>query len=115
MSGAIINISYIVASMLFVIGIKMLGSAKTARRGNLLSSVGMLLAIVVTLLDEGLDYKFIIGGLLAGSVIGALAARIVKMTSMPEMVALFNGFGGLASLLVGWAEYEKIREAGFLA
>ncbi|MEX0324592.1 MAG: NAD(P)(+) transhydrogenase (Re/Si-specific) subunit beta [Puniceicoccaceae bacterium] len=115
MSTAVINISYIVASMLFVIGIKMLGSAKTARRGNMLSSIGMLLAIVVTLLDQGLDYKFIIGGLLVGSTIGALAARLVKMTSMPEMVALFNGFGGLASLLVGWAEYEKIREAGFLA
>ncbi len=115
MSGSIINLSYIVASILFVIGIKMLGSAKTARRGNMLSSVGMLLAIVVTLLDKGLDYKFILAGIILGSVIGALAARLVKMTSMPEMVALFNGFGGLASLLVGWAEYEKIRAAGFLA
>ena len=115
MSTALINISYIIASMLFVIGIKMLGSAKTARRGNMLSSVGMLLAIVVTLLERGLDYKFIIGGLLVGSLIGALAARLVKMTSMPEMVALFNGFGGLASLLVGWAEYQKIRDAGFFA
>ncbi|MGA1205003.1 MAG: NAD(P)(+) transhydrogenase (Re/Si-specific) subunit beta [Opitutales bacterium] len=115
MSAVVINISYIVASILFVIGIKMLGSAKTARRGNLLSSVGMLLAILVTLLDKGLDYKWILGGLVLGSVIGAIAARLVKMTSMPEMVALFNGFGGLASLLVGWAEYEKIRSAGFLA
>jgi NAD(P) transhydrogenase subunit beta len=92
----------------------MLGSAKTARKGNMLSSIGMLLAIVVTLLDAGLDYTWIIIGLVVGSLIGAIAARVVKMTSMPEMVALFNGFGGLASLLVGWAEYEKIRTAGFL-
>ncbi len=115
MSTAIINISYIVASILFVLGIKMLGSARTARRGNMISSIGMLLAIVVTLLAEGLDYKFIIIGLIVGGMIGAVAAKVVKMTSMPEMVALFNGFGGLASLLVGWAEFEKIREAGILA
>lgn len=115
MSTGIINISYIVASILFVLGIKMLGSAKTARKGNMISSIGMLLAIVVTLLAEGLDYKYIIIGLIIGGLIGAVAAKVVKMTSMPEMVALFNGFGGLASLLVGWAEFEKIREAGILA
>ncbi len=114
MSATIINLSYIVASILFVIGIKMLGSAKTARKGNMLSSVGMLLAIVVTLLDKGLDYKWIIAGLAIGSLVGVVAARLIKMTSMPEMVALFNGFGGLASLLVGWAEYEKIRSVGFI-
>ena len=60
MSGSVINLSYIIASILFVIGIKMLGSAKTARKGNMLSSIGMLLAIVVTLLDAGLDYTWII-------------------------------------------------------
>lgn len=113
MSATIINLSYIVASILFVIGIKMLGSAKTARKGNMLSSIGMLLAIVVTLLDKGLDYKWIIAGLAIGSLVGVVAARLIKMTSMPEMVALFNGFGGLASLLVGWTEYEKIRQVGF--
>ncbi len=112
MSGSVINLSYIVASILFVIGIKMLGSAKTARKGNLLSSVGMLLAIVVTLMEKNLDFTWIVVGLVVGSVIGFLAARLVKMTSMPEMVALFNGFGGLASLLVGFAEFEKILIAG---
>jgi NAD(P) transhydrogenase subunit beta len=112
MSVTLINLVYIIASILFVIGIKMLGSARTARRGNLLSSLGMLLAIVVTLLYRELDYRWIVLGLVAGSLIGAFAARLVKMTAMPEMVALFNGFGGLASLLVGWAEYEKIRAAG---
>jgi NAD(P) transhydrogenase subunit beta len=114
MSPSLINFVYIVASILFVLGIKMLGSAKTARKGNLISSVGMLLAVVVTLLYKGLDFKWIILGLIIGSVVGYVAAKRVKMTSMPEMVALFNGFGGLASLLVGWAEYEKIRGQGFL-
>jgi len=108
----LVNLSYILASILFVYGIKMLGKASTARRGNMLSSLGMLLAVVVTLLESGLDYTWIIAGLVIGSAIGAIAAKVVKMTSMPEMVALFNGFGGLASLLVGWAEYEKIRELG---
>ena len=115
MSHGMINFIYIIASMLFVVGIKMLGSAKTARRGNILSAVGMLIAVVVTLLDAGLSYVWIFAGLLLGSAIGALAARWVKMTAMPEMVALFNGFGGLASLLVGWAEYEKIRTTGLVA
>ena len=103
------NISYIVASILFVFGLKMLSSATTARRGNLLSATGMLLAIVATLYNNGngLDYTWILVGLLVGSLVGAIAARFVKMTAMPEMVALFNGFGGIASLLVGCAEYAE--------
>ncbi len=111
----LINLAYVVAATLFVFGIKMLGSADTARRGNLVSGLGMLLAVVVTLLAEGLDYTWIIGGLIVGSVIGLVAARMVKMTAMPELVALFNGFGGLASLLVAWAEFEKIRDIGWVA
>jgi NAD(P) transhydrogenase subunit beta len=103
----LINISYIVASVLFILGIKMLGSADTARKGNMLSAVGMLIAVVVTLLESGLSYTWIIAGLLIGSAIGAIAAKRVQMTGMPELVALFNGFGGLASLLVGWAEFAK--------
>ena len=92
--------------MLFIFGLKMLGSPETARRGNLISSSGMLLAVIVTLLDQSIvDYRWIIGGLCIGASIGYLAATRVKMTSMPEMVALFNGFGGIASLLVGSAEY----------
>jgi H+-translocating NAD(P) transhydrogenase subunit beta len=108
---SLVNLSYIAASILFVYGIKMLGKAATARRGNLLSSLGMLLAVVVTLLDSGLDYTWIVIGLVLGGAIGLAAAKFVRMTAMPEMVALFNGFGGLASLLVGWAEYEKIKYA----
>ncbi len=106
------NLAYIIAAILFVFGIKMLGRAETARRGNRLSSVGMLIAIVVTLAQRGLAYEWIIVGLVIGSVIGLVAARRVKMTGMPEMVALLNGFGGIASLLVGWSEYEKIRTLG---
>lgn len=105
-----INLAYIVSAILFVFGIKMLGSASTARRGNAMSALGMLLAIVVTLLSQQVvSYEFIVIGIIIGAIIGALAARFVKMTGMPEMVALFNGFGGLASLLVGWAEFEKYR------
>lgn len=106
---SLVNLSYIAASILFVYGIKMLGRAETARKGNALSAIGMLLAIVVTLLESDLDYTWIVIGLVIGSSIGVIAARFVKMTSMPELVAVFNGFGGLASLLVGWAEYEKIH------
>jgi proton-translocating NAD(P)+ transhydrogenase subunit beta len=100
----IIELAYVVAAALFIFGLKLLGSPDSARRGNLLSSVGMLVAIVAALLDRGIvEYQWIVAGIVVGGAIGAAAARLVKMTSMPEMVALFNGFGGLASLLVGWA------------
>ena len=103
-----INISYIISAILFIFGLKMLSSPLTARRGNLTSAIGMLLAVVVTLINQDIiDYKFIILGLAVGSIIGALAARVVAMTAMPQMVAIFNGFGGIASLLVGWAEYNS--------
>ena len=103
----LVNLSYIAAAILFVFGIKMLGHADTARKGNRISSIGMALAIIVTLLSQGLDYKLVFGGIAVGSVIGFIAAKRVQMTGMPELVALFNGFGGLASLLVGWAEYQR--------
>ena len=107
-SRGFIELCYIVASVLFIFGLKMLGKPTTARRGNLVSSIGMLLAIVATLLyKDVVSYQWIIVGSVIGALAGGLAARSVKMTSMPEMVALFNGFGGLASLLVGWAEYHR--------
>lgn len=108
-----IDIAYIVASVIFIFGIKMLGKVHTARNGNLISSLGMFIAIVATALYSGLDYTWIIAGIILGSLIGVIAAKVVKMTAMPEMVALFNGFGGLASMLVGWAEYERISEMGW--
>ena len=112
MNPAIVNFVYILASILFIIGIKMLGKAETARRGNLVSAVGMLVAVVITLFDkkildcnDPLSWGLLAGGLLFGGLVGAVMAKRVKMTSMPEMVALLNGFGGLASLLVAAAEY----------
>lgn len=106
------NIGYIVACVLFIFGLKMLSRAETARRGNLVSALGMLIAVVVTLLDEHIrSYHWILAGGLVGTGIGAFAAQRVKMTAMPEMVALFNGFGGLASLLVGWSEYHRNPES----
>jgi NAD(P) transhydrogenase subunit beta len=108
----IIQLAYLVASVFFIIGLKMLGSPKTARRGNMYSAIGMLLAIIVTLLDkEIISYELIIIGVVIGSAIGATFALKVKMTGMPQMVGLLNGFGGGASLLVALSEYYKIVPA----
>ena len=102
--GLIIQLGYVVAAGLFIFGLKMLGSPDTARRGNGISAIGMLVAIIAALLDQGIvQYEYILGGMVVGGLIGAVAARTVAMTSMPEMVALFNGVGGAASGLVGVA------------
>ena len=107
MSIELINIWYIVAAALFVFGLKQLGSPATAVRGNMLSSLGMLIAIVVTLFNaEIVSFTWILVAAAIGGIIGAVAAQKVAMTSMPEMVALFNGSGGIASLLVGWAALD---------
>ena len=106
----LINFAYVISAALFIFGLKMLSHPSTARRGNLLSAIGMLLAIVVTLFYAGLDYKWILVGVIIGSIIGLVAAYKVQMTSMPEMVALFNGFGGIASLLLAWGEYHQHPE-----
>ncbi len=106
---------YILASVLFIVGLKMLNRAATARRGNLISGVGMLAAIVATCLLKGISFQWILLGAIVGSAIGAVASYSVKMTAMPEMVGLFNGFGGLASMLVAWAEFHKWRGLGWEA
>ena len=104
MNPIYINLAYIGAAALFVFGLKKLASPATARRGNALSSIGMFVAIVVTLTSrEIVSYEWIAAGAIVGAVIGVVASRLVAMTSMPELVALFNGSGGAASLLVGWA------------
>jgi len=104
---------YLVASVLFIFGIKKLSSPKTARRGNQLAALGMLLAIVVTLLDQKvLTYEYIILGLVVGAAIGAVMAIKVQMTGMPQMVGILNGFGGGASALVALAEYYRILNTG---
>ncbi len=97
----LIHLSYLIASVLFIVGLKGLSSPRTARRGNLLGSLGMLLAILATLLDRGIvRFDLIAAGLLLGSVIGVVWALKVPMTAMPQMVAILNGFGGAASALV---------------
>ena len=105
-----INFAYVLSAALFIFGLKMLSSPATARRGNMLSGVGMLLAIVVTLLAAGIAYHWVFLGILVGSVAGLIGAYRVKMTAMPEMVALFNGFGGLASMLLAWSEYHQVQQ-----
>jgi len=102
----IINLTYIVSAILFALGLKMLSSPASARKGNMISAIAMLMAVIATLATKGLTFKFIIIGIAAGSVLGVLAARLIAMTAMPEMVALLNGSGGIASLLVGWAVYH---------
>tara|TARA_B100001029_G_scaffold28179_1_gene20527 strand:+ start:12157 stop:13581 length:1425 start_codon:yes stop_codon:yes gene_type:complete len=105
-SDIFVNLSYILASILFIFGLKMLSSPETAQRGNLVSASGMLIAILVTLAQKNIvSYEFLTIAIALGLVAGVLASTLVKMTSMPELVALFNGFGGIASLLVGTAEY----------
>ena len=110
------EISYMIACIFFIRGIKLLGKADTARKGNLYSSVGMLLAVITVLLENKVlaswstklpanGYVYILCAILIGSVIGAVWSKKVEMTGMPELVALFNGFGGLSSLLVALAEY----------
>ena len=105
--------AYIISAALFIFGLKQLSSPATARRGNAISSLGMLVAIVATLLDQDIvDFQWIAIGMVVGGIIGGSAARLVQMTKMPEMVALFNGFGGMASLLVGWAAFAFRPDAG---
>ena len=104
MSIELINLWYIVAAAMFVFGLKQLGSPATAVRGNLLSSIGMFIAIAVTLFNaEIISFTWIVVAAAIGGIVGAVAAQKIEMTSMPEMVALFNGSGGIASLFVGWA------------
>ena len=99
-----INSIYIISALLFIAGLKMMTSPLTARSGNMISASGMLIAILTTLLEQGIiDYKWIFLGIIIGSIIGVFASRMIQMTEMPEMVAIFNGFGGIASLMVAWA------------
>lgn len=102
----LIQLAYLLASILFIVGIKMLGKTKDARRGNLYSALAMFVAILATLAQvEMISLVDIFICILIGSAIGAFIANRVEMTQMPEMVALFNGFGGLASLSVVFADY----------
>ena len=109
---AIQNIIYIVASILFISGIKMLGKEDTAVKGNFFSAFAMFIAVLVTIIFI-VDPVILLGGILLGAIIGSTIALKVKMTSIPEMVALFNGFGGLATFLIAWSEYNSIPDNYF--
>ncbi|MCS5586937.1 MAG: NAD(P)(+) transhydrogenase (Re/Si-specific) subunit beta [Porticoccaceae bacterium] len=111
MSPTIVNLVYLVAGILFILGIKGLTKPTTAVRGNMLSAIGMLIAVTVTLLDsEVVNFAYILAGALAGSLIGAVMALRIQMTSVPQMVALLNGFGGGASLTIALAEYFSVLD-----
>ncbi len=110
----IIQIIYLIATGFFIVGIRRLGSPATARSGNQLASFGMLMGVAVTLFDrEIISFEFIIAGVILGALIGAFAAKKVQMTAMPEMVAIFNGFGGGASALVAWGEFSRLAPTLF--
>ena len=110
----IIQLFYLLATGVFIVGIKRLGSPATARSGNQLAALGMFIGIIVTLFDQQiLSFQLIIAGIVIGSAIGAFAAKKVEMTAMPEMVAIFNGFGGGASALVAWGEFSRVAPTAF--
>jgi H+-translocating NAD(P) transhydrogenase subunit beta len=108
-----IQLSYLVSTGLFFWGLKQLGSPATARNGNLLASIGMLIAIVATLLDhQVVNYVSIFAALGIGSAIGVIGAQRVAMTDMPQMVGLLNGLGGASSALIAVAEFYRLVETG---
>jgi len=109
LSQIAINFTYLVAAVLLIVGIRRLSSPPTARSGNWIAAVGMTIAIVFTFLDPDItSYWLIIAGMAVGTVIGVASARLVKMTAMPQMVALFNGVGGGAAALIAAAEYHRV-------
>jgi NAD(P) transhydrogenase subunit beta len=116
-SQNLVNLMYVLAAVCFVVGMKQLASPTTARGGNLVAAAGMVLAVAFTiLLPDVANYWLIAAGIALGSAIGLYAARTVKMTAMPQMVAVFNGVGGGASVLVALSEYRRLApEPGALA
>ena len=107
----LINIVYILSAITFILGFKLMSHPESARRGNLISGIGMLSAIIVTLLDAQVQrYDYILVATIAGSVVGLLLAYRTPMTGMPQMVGLLNGLGGLASFFVAWAEFHAHHE-----
>lgn len=104
MIDTLINLGYLISAALFIFGLKGLTHPRTAVRGNLLGATGMLLAVLITLADKHIvSFEVIIAGLVIGAAIGAILAIKIEMTAMPELVALFNGFGGIASVFVAGA------------
>lgn len=109
----LVQITYMISVALFIIGLKRMTSPATARSGNQLAGVAMLIGVLVTLLDKNiLHFELILAGVVVGSLIGIIAAKKIEMTSMPEMVALFNGVGGASSVLVALGEYYRTGGTG---
>jgi proton-translocating NAD(P)+ transhydrogenase subunit beta len=112
LSQTAINFTYLVAAVLLIVGIRRLSAPPTARSGNVIAAVGMTIAIVFTFLDRDIDsYWLIVIGMAVGTVIGIASARLVKMTAIPQMVALFNGVGGGAAALISAAEFHRLAPA----
>jgi NAD(P) transhydrogenase subunit beta len=108
-SSELVNIAYLIAASLFILGLKGLSHPRTAVRGNIMGAVGMLIAVLVTLLDRQIiSYELIIIGFIVGGAIGAVLAIRIQMTAMPQLVALYNGFGGAASVLVAGAAFYEV-------
>ena len=107
------QLGYIFSAMLFIYGLKMLSKEDTAARGNLISSTGMFLAVLVTIV-EIINPLLVISAIVLGGLIGSIFALKVKMTSIPEMVALFNGFGGLSSFFLAWSEFNNLTTTSLM-
>ena len=113
MSVAVTNLLYLLAAILFISGLKGLAHPKTAVRGNVIGSLGMLVAVVAVLLSQQIVQPWwIVAGIAAGSVVGAIFALTIKMTAMPQLVALYNGFGGIASVLVAASVLLQVIAVG---
>jgi NAD(P) transhydrogenase subunit beta len=109
----LIQVAYLVAAFCFILGLRWLSSPRSARRGNAVAAVGMGIAIVATLIDRRVvDYEWIVVAALVGAAVGAVAARRVQMTAMPQLVALLNGLGGGAAALIAVAEYHHVGAMG---
>ena len=115
--NAVLLLSYLIGSITFIIGLKMLSHPETARKGNLIAAFGMTVAIVATIVlyqsDEGghlKNYAWIFGGLIIGSALGTVTAKKVKMTAMPEMVSMFNGMGGACAMLISIVEFNHLLD-----
>ncbi|MEO6187346.1 MAG: NAD(P)(+) transhydrogenase (Re/Si-specific) subunit beta, partial [Ginsengibacter sp.] len=112
MSISILSLSYLIASVTFILGLKMLSTPVTARRGNLIAAAGMTIAIFATIFlyeHEGKklgNFGWIFSGLVIGSIIGVITAKKVKMTAMPELVSFFNGMGGACAALISIIEFR---------
>lgn len=110
----ILTLCYLIASVTFIIGLKMLSNPASARKGNLVAAAGMSIAIIGTIFlyqEEGKklgNYLWIFGGIIIGSILGTVSAKKVKMTAMPEMVSLFNGMGGACAALIGFIEFGHL-------